>query len=106
MKKLLLFLTLALALVLPVRTFAEPMRDVTFDLSNEPSDFNMTKQATTPSGEKFNISISVAVGNGQNPPVTRSGHTRWNPRNIIKVTSSKADMITMVEIVTTNEKSY
>lgn len=101
MKKLLLFLTLALALVLPTRA-AETLWDVTFDYtgSSEPAK---TAVAKTPSGETFNITLTFeAGGNKQNSPTYKSKSLYWYGANKITV-SSDGNIISQIEFVSTSD---
>ena len=102
MKRFLLYLFFAIALVLPGNA-AENLRGVTFAAADFSASMGpITKQETDASGD-FNVTVTIAKGNGSDPIVSDS-KLRWYGANTLTVTASGDRKISQIEIVA--ESSY
>lgn len=103
MKRFLLYLFFAIALVLPGNA-AENLRDVTFAAADFSASMGpITKQAADASGD-FNVTVTIAKGGDSAPKYYSAGHVRWYGANTLTVTASGDRKISQIEIVA--ESSY
>lgn len=97
MKRFLLYLFFAIALVLPGNA-AENLRDVTFAAADFSASMGpITKQAADASGD-FNVTVTIAKGNGSDPKYYSAGHVRWYGANTLTVTAAGDRKISQIEI--------
>lgn len=112
MKKLLLYLFITFAAILPVSAADNPDH-VTFDFSKanwtNNQLGNIGSAATDPNGNTFYIQISIQTGDGANSPDLISGqYLQWFQKNTLLVRNSGeyAQKITKIELITDAPANY